>query len=53
MARAPVPVVDVPFAEGAPIDSLEVEQFGDDEVLIGDPSSDVVDDECRKLLNIQ
>ena len=44
MARSPVPVVDVPFAEGAPIDSLEVEQFGDDEVLIGDPSSDVVDE---------
>ena len=44
MARSPVPVVDVPFAEGAPIDSLEVEQFGDDEVLIGDPNSDVVDE---------
>jgi len=44
MARSPVPVVDVPFAEGAPIDNLEVEQFGDDEVLIGDPDSDVVDE---------
>ena len=37
MARMPIP-----FAEGAPPDNLMVEEFGDDEVLIGDPSVDEI-----------
>lgn len=44
MARSPVPVPNVPFAEGAPIDDLEVEQIENNEVLIGDPESDVVEE---------
>jgi hypothetical protein len=32
----------IPFAEGAPPDNLMVEEFGDDEVLIGDPSVDEI-----------
>ena len=35
MANSPIP-----FAEGAPNDSLQVEDFGEDEVLIGDPDLD-------------
>ena len=31
----------IPFAEGAPPDDLQVENFGD-EVLIGDPALDIV-----------
>ena len=31
----------IPFAEGAPPDDLQVENFGD-EVLIGDPALDLV-----------
>ena len=31
MARQPIP-----FAEGSPPDDLQIEDFGDDEVLIGD-----------------
>ena len=34
----------IPFAEGAPPDNLQVEDFGDD-VLIGDPMLDVVEEE--------
>ena len=45
MARSPVPVSDVPFSEAGPLDDLEVEAFGDDEVLIGDPSTDDVEKE--------
>jgi hypothetical protein len=44
MARSPVPVPNVPFAEGAPIDNLEVEQISNDEVLIGDPQSDIIEE---------
>ena len=39
MARSPTP-----FAESAPPDNLLVEQFGEDEVLIGDPLADEVAD---------
>ena len=39
MARQPIP-----FAEGSPPDELQVEAFGDDEVLIGDPSLDISQD---------
>ena len=39
MARQPIP-----FAEGSPPDDLQVEAFGDDEVLIGDPDLDVTQD---------
>ena len=31
----------VPFAEGMPLDDLQIEPFGEDEVLIGDPDSDL------------
>ena len=36
MASSPIP-----FAEGAPLDSLKTEDFGEDEVLIGDPDLDI------------
>lgn len=39
MARQPIP-----FAEGSPPDNLQVEEFGDDEVLIGDPKLDITQD---------
>jgi hypothetical protein len=39
MARQPIP-----FAEGSPPDELQVEAFGDDEVLIGDPDLDLTQD---------
>jgi hypothetical protein len=41
----PIPLQQpkIPFAEGAPPDDLMVEQFGDDEVLIGDPALDELD----------
>lgn len=39
MARQPIP-----FAEGSPPDNLQVEEFGDDEVLIGDPKLDINQD---------
>ena len=42
MARSPVPMLDVPFAD--PLGSLEVEEFGDDEVLIGSPDLDEADE---------
>ena len=34
----------VPFADGRPADGLQVEPFGDSEVLIGDPELDVMDE---------
>jgi len=39
MARQPIP-----FAEGSPPDDLQIEDFGDDEVLIGDPELDIMQD---------
>jgi hypothetical protein len=39
MARQPIP-----FAEGSPPDDLQVEVFGEDEVLIGDPELDITQD---------
>ena len=36
-------MVEIPFAEGAPPDNLQVEEVGDD-VLIGDPALDEVSD---------
>tara|TARA_R110000737_G_scaffold78258_1_gene109574 strand:- start:3560 stop:6013 length:2454 start_codon:yes stop_codon:yes gene_type:complete len=44
MARSPVSVVDVPFAEPSPLEPLEIEQFGDDEVLIGSRELDEFED---------
>ena len=46
MAREPIPFQPdaIPFAESAPADDLQVESFGEDEVLIGDPSLDFVDE---------
>ena len=46
MAREPIPLQPnaIPFAESAPADDLQVESFGEDEVLIGDPSLDFVDE---------
>ena len=32
----------VPFADGRPVDGLQVEPFGEDEVLIGDPELDQI-----------
>ena len=44
MARQPINIQPdpVPFAEAAPADDLQVEAFGEDEVLIGDPALDDV-----------
>ena len=42
MARSPVSMLDIPFAD--PLGSLEVEEFGDDEVLIGSPDLDEADE---------
>ena len=36
-------MVEIPFAEGAPPDELQVETVGD-EVLIGDPELDKIED---------
>ena len=46
MAREPIPFQPdaIPFAETAPADELQVESFGEDEVLIGDPNLDFVDE---------
>ena len=46
MAREPIPFQPdaIPFAESAPADDLQVESFGEDEVLIGDPNLDFVDE---------
>jgi hypothetical protein len=43
MAKQPIPLQpEIPFAEGAPADDLQVESFGEDEVLIGDPQLDAI-----------
>ena len=43
MARLATPLSSaIPFAEGAPADDLQVEPFGEDEVLIGDPQLDAM-----------
>jgi hypothetical protein len=44
MAKEPIQLKpeSIPFAEGAPADDLQVESFGDDEVLIGDPQLDAI-----------
>jgi len=44
MARQPIKIQpdEIPFAEAAPADDLQVEAFGEDEVLIGDPALDDV-----------
>ncbi len=43
MARLATPISSaIPFAEGAPADDLQVEPFGEDEVLIGDPQLDAM-----------
>ncbi len=46
MARETIPLNPdtIPFAEGAPSDELQVEAFGDNEVLIGDPELDFVEE---------
>ena len=36
--------LSIPFAEGAPPDDLVVEPFGKDEVLVGDPDLDAVEE---------
>ena len=46
MARSPtVPTELAPFAEGTPLDDLQVEEIDNDEVLIGDPEMDVMQNE--------
>ena len=40
MARSPIP-----FATSEPLDSLEIEQIANDEVLIGSADLDLVDDD--------
>ena len=49
MARSPttVPIEEelAPFAEGTPLDDLQVEEIDNDEVLIGDPEMDVMQNE--------
>ena len=46
MARSPttVPIEEelAPFAEGTPLDDLQVEDIGNDEVLVGDPDLDLM-----------
>ena len=39
MARQPQVI---PFAEGKPADTLQVEELNDDEVLVGDPALDAI-----------
>jgi len=41
MAREPQVI---PFAEGMPSDNFEVEEIGNEEVLIGDPELDNVEE---------
>jgi len=38
--QQPPPINNIPFAEGAPPDDLQVEKLNDNEVLIGDPQLD-------------
>ena len=42
MAREPKVI---PFAEGMPADDFQIEDIGNDEVLVGDPSLDIVEEE--------
>jgi hypothetical protein len=42
MAREPQVI---PFAEGMPSDEFQIEDIGNDEVLVGDPSLDILDEE--------
>src|SRR6056300_175577 len=42
MAREPKVI---PFAEGMPSDEFQIEDIGNDEVLVGDPSLDIVEEE--------
>ena len=42
MAREPQVI---PFAEGMPSDEFQVEQIGNDEVLVGDPSLDIIEEQ--------
>jgi len=39
----------VPFAEGAPSDELQIELFGDGEVLIGDPALDSTEEDVSEF----
>ena len=41
MAREPQVI---PFAEGMPSDEFQIEDIGNDEVLVGDPSLDAVEE---------
>ena len=49
MARSPttVPIETelAPFAEGTPLDDLQVEDIGNDEVLVGDPELDLMSED--------
>ena len=47
MARSPIPIETelAPFAEGTPLDDLQVENIDNDEVLIGDPELDEVSED--------
>lgn len=42
MAREPQVI---PFAEGMPSDEFQVEEIGNDEVLVGDPSLDIIEEQ--------
>ena len=45
MARSPIEITpdQIPFSEGAPADDLQVENYGDNDVLIGDPITDMIE----------
>jgi len=45
MARSPIEITpdQIPFSEGAPADDLQVENYGDNDVLIGDPATDMIE----------
>mgnify|MGYP003122330594 FL=1 len=45
MARSPIEITpdQIPFSEGAPADDLQVENYGDNDVLIGDPTTDMIE----------
>ena len=47
MAKQPINLQpdQIPFAEGAPADDLQTENFGEDEVLIGDPMLDNIQEQ--------
>ena len=47
MAKQPINLQpdQIPFAEGAPADDLQTESFGEDEVLIGDPMLDNIQEQ--------